>query len=361
MVNSRLTGPTDLPAAVRQAISPQMISHRSAEFKAVFQRMLQRLQKFLHTQSTPLLFTCSGTGGMEAALLNTLSPQDHVLVLSAGYYGELFAEIAEKHLGKAQVRLARMPPGERIEPDWVKKILLEEQFDVVLLTHCESSTGILNPIAELVPVIRQYSDALVIVDAISSVGTTPFYMDAWDVDVAITVSQKGLMSPPGLAIILANDRALALSQKKDRLGSFYFDFTRTWQYALESQTPSTPSVICVSALEAALGLIEEEGEEAVFQRHIRLAQQCQKGVLDLGLALFANENTRSPGITAIDLPPSLHSEVLRALLDQRYAVTTATGVGYFRDRILRIGHMGYVCEGQIESALLALGQALKIL
>jgi aspartate aminotransferase-like enzyme len=355
LINNRLTGPTDLPPAVREALAPQMMSHRSAAFKEGFGRLLKRLKGIFNTTATPMVFTASGTGGMEAAIVNTLRRDARILAVSTGYYGELFHEIAT-HYVDVPVMMLASEPGQGVDFAALEALLKLHPFDAVLLTHGESSMGVMNDIAALSTLIRQHSEALILVDAVSSIGTTPFYMDKWGVDVAITVSQKGLMSPPGVTVLCASERALALSQRPDRIGGYYFHFGRALEYARTNETTSTPGILSIWGLEAALTLIEDLGYEAVFARHRAVAQQCQQGVEAAGYTLLAAPGVRFPGITSIRLPEGVSAEKIRAQLDQKFGVRTAVGVGRMQDQILRIGHMGWVFPSDIEAALTALRQ-----
>ncbi|MBA2652729.1 MAG: alanine--glyoxylate aminotransferase family protein [Tatlockia sp.] len=353
MMNSRITGPTPLPQSVREAVNQQMSSHRSQEFKTIFENSCINMQALMNTSSMPMFFTSSGTGGLEAAIVNTLGKTSKVLALSAGYYGDLFAAIAKKHLADG-VQLEQFSPGTRIEPLLVKKILQMKQFDAVLLTHTESSTGVINPLAELTGIIREHSDALILVDAVSSLGTTEFRMDDWGVDVVITVPQKGLMAPPGLAILCASDRAIKKARGSDIIGSYYFDFNRMLEANIQKQTPFTPAITSIWGIHAALALMQEEGFDNIHKRHASLSAQCQAGVLAAGFELFAMEGARSPGITAVKIPQSQSAQKIQEKLEQDYGLLVAVGAGWWKDQVIRIGHMGFVSEQNIQ----AVNQAL---
>lgn len=348
MKNNRITGPTDLPPAVRNAINQQMISHRSDEFKSVFARASKKLQTLLHSKNIPLFLSCSVTGGLEAAILNTLQKGNRVLVLSAGYYGDLFAQIAKKHLGE-HVMTHQVTPGTAISPEKVKEILQEQDFDAVLLTHSESSTGVLNPVPELAELIRQYSNALILVDAISSVGTTEINMEKWGVDVIVTVPQKGLMAPPGLSMIAISDRAMDIVNSGCALGSFYFDFKRAYEATLKNQPAFTPAMFSVWGIDATLDLIEAEGSQQVFARHKRLSLCCQNGVLAAGFTLFAEKDFRAPGITSFRVPASTSSHALQKYLEEKHQIFVGVGVGSWESEVIRVGHMGWVFDQDIES------------
>lgn len=353
VLQNRTTGPTDLPPLVRTAINQQMISHRSSAFKMVLENACQGVKRILNTNAAPMFFTCSGTGGLEAAVVNTLSVNNKVLVFSAGYYGDLFAAIARKHLGD-NVTLVNFAPGTAITTSVVKDVLERETFDAVLLTHSESSTGVLNPIAELTAMIRDHSDALIIVDAISSVGSTEYHMDAWDIDVTITAPQKGLMSPPGIAIICASERAIKAHKNNNVIGSFYMDFSRALSAQKNNQTPWTPAILSIWAINEALSLIEAEGANNTYARHKKISQQCRKSVVEAGFTLFADDKCAAPGITSILLPDHLSARQMQAKLETNFGICTALGIAELEDRMVRIGHMGWVFETDIKPVAEAL-------
>ncbi len=356
--NNRTTGPTDFPPEVYQVLNQPIISHRSVQFKETLQRATERMQKLLNTKNIPMFFTTSGTGGLEATLLNTLTKNSKVLSLSNGYYGNLWARIAQKHSPHSVVK-ENFSPGCAIYPERVREILKKNTFDVILLTHSESSTGVLNDLSALTKVIKENSDALILVDAISSVGTTPCYMDVWNVDVLVTVPQKGLMAPPGLAIICGSPRAIQQSKQQDALGSFYFDFSQTLEAGTKNQTPTTPNILGVLGVDAALARMEKEGFSEVFDRHKHLSTLCQQGISNLGLELFAEENFRAPGITAIRLPENISALKAQKYLEEQCGLLVTTGLSEWTDYVLRVGHMGWVSEDEIRQALSAISQWIK--
>lgn len=348
---NRTTGPTPLPPEVRTAISWPIVSHRSATFRQAFGRVSERMQAIVGTRGTPIFLTCSGTGGLEAALLNTLRRDDRVLAVTNGFYGDLFADIARRHLGD-RVATCSAPPGQPVDRCALVHALRGGRWDAVLLTHSESSTGVMNPLADLVACVHEHSDALVLVDAISSIGTTRFAMDELGVDVAITVPQKALMAPPGLAIVFAGDRALA--RAGDCIGSFYFDFGRALAAGRDRQTPSTPGLTAFFGLDAALELIMEEGIDRVYARHAQLAERCRDAARAAGLLPFAAPSYEATGITAVHVPDGMSAADIQHDLEAKHNLLTTPGLGSWRDRVLRIGHMGWVGEHDIAEVARAL-------
>lgn len=349
-INLRITGPTPLAPTVRQAMSQQMVSHRSDEFKGLYAVVDRDVRVLLGTRHPAIFLTCSGTGGLEAAVQNVLRPDDKVLSLHTGFYGELFAQITERWL-HAPVGLTRLQsePGESIDSQALTHILQRQHIDAVLITHNESSTGVLNPLEDLVRIVKAHSNALVLCDAVSSAGTTPIHMDQWGVDVLITVPQKGLMAPPGLAIVVANDRAQQRATGA-RVG-LYFDFQRAFASARLCQTPSTPSISCFRGLQASLQLLFAEGLDQVYARHIQARAICQGALAELGLSSFAISPFQSPAVTAIRLPAHISAPSLQLALEQNYNLFATPAAGHWQDRVLRIAHMGWFNLADIDRAI----------
>lgn len=355
-MNLRISGPTPLPPEVREAAARQMVSHRSEPFRACIRAIVPRLLPIFGTSEPPLLFTASGTGGMEAALLNTLDPGQRVLAIRAGMFGDRFAEIA-RH-GGLDVSDLEVPWGQAVSPDDLRKRLQRDSgFDAVLVTHNESSTGVCNPLEQVARVVREESRALLLVDAVSSAAGIPIEMDLWGADVVVTVSQKALMSPPGLAILAVSERAFQAAEKGS--ASYYFDFKKMREAVAEGTTTYTPAVSSFYGLEAALGLIDEEGLGNVYRRHERLALKCRKGLESLGMECFAAAGAASPTITSVLLPEGPSATKVRDRLESEHAVFVAQGRREYKERMLRIGHMGWVGDQEIGAVLDAFGSVLQ--
>lgn len=344
----RLSGPTPLPDAVRRAASRQMISHRSPGFREVVRDVTYRLKPVFGTGSWVLPFTASGTGGLEAAIVNAVDPGDPVLSLSAGFFGERFAEVARHH--GAAVHSLNVPWGEALEPEMVREQLSRRRFAAVLVTHNETSTGVLNPVAEICRAIRAESDALVLIDAVSSAAAVPVELERWGADAAVGVTQKALMAPPGLALLAVGERLLRRSGSPGR-GRFYFDLGRMVAAVEEGTTTYTPAISIVFALQAALDLIDEEGLEAVFGRHACLADLCRSGLAEIGCEPIASPSRRSPTVTAVRLPRGHSAPELRWVLERDHGLLVAQGRGKWKETVLRIGHMGYVDEEAIRHVI----------
>lgn len=355
--NLRITGPTPLPPSVLAAMGGQMLSHRGDEFRRLLTGVLERLRPVLGCARPPLPFTTSGTGGMEAAIVNLVPPGGRVLALRAGHFGERFAAIAE--LYGAAVRVLDWPPGQAADPGTVAGALRRgPPVDAVLVTHNETSTGVLNDLPALAAAVRERSDALLLVDAVSSAGAAPVRLDEWGLDAVVTATQKALMAPPGMALLALSERASAAARANPR-PRYFFDVARMEAEVAGGSTSYTPAIPVVFALRAALDLIEEEGLEAVYERHRRIAATIREGAARLGLAALADPAHGSPALTALLTPDGVLATELRRRLEREHAVHVNQGRGPLKDRLLRIGHMGHVHDGDAVRTLDALAEVLR--
>jgi len=356
--NLRSPGPTFVPQPVLQASARPMINHRGPEFAALLAAVTRALQDFLRTHHDVLLLTTSGTGGLEAAIVNTLSAGDKVLVLNNGSFGERWAAIAKAY--GCDVRRLDVPPGRAIEPDLVREDIRKEGRDgarAVLVTHNETSVGVLNPLKEIAAVVRE-SGKLLLVDSISGAGAVELDVDGWGIDVCITASQKAWGAPPGLAMITMSERAWKASERAT-LPRFYFDLQKAKASLEKGATPWTPAITVVIALQEALRLMSEEGLEAIIERHVDLARATRRGVQALGLALFAEEASASPVVTAVRSPARVDSRNLARVLRDEYDCVIAGGQGKLEGQIFRLGHMGFCTISDITAMLGALELALR--
>ncbi len=272
--NLCIPGPTPVPSAVLAELARPLINHRGPEFAAILLRVTTRLQYIFQTTSPVLTFPASGTGGQECALVNLFSPGEHVVAITLGHFGNRFAQIAER-FGLEVSRIA-FPWGEAADPGIVEARLRElAPYRGVLLTHNEISTGVTNAIQTLTALIRRNDpDALIVVDAVSSLGCIPFEMDAWEIDVAFTASQKGLLCPPGLMMLAAGPRAWEANTQAS-LPRFYFDWARARRSLERGQHPVTPPISLFYALDLALDMLLAEGLEAIFARHQHMGDESQ--------------------------------------------------------------------------------------
>ncbi len=350
----RVPGPTPLPDAVREAMGRQMINHRGPEFAELIGRVTARLKVFFQTTNDLILLTASGTGALEAAVVNTLSPGDRVLAISIGVFGDRFAEIA-RVFGADVVPLS-FTPGQAADPAAVARMLeTSGPFRAVLVTHNETSTGVTNDLEAIARAVHQ-TDALLIVDGISSVGSIDLKTDAWGCDLVLSGSQKGWMVPPGLAMVSVSPRAWE-AYKLARMPRFYWDLGKARSSLERGQTPATPAVSILFALDVALGLMEREGMPSIFARHHRCAERIRRGVKDLGLELFADEAHASDTVTAVKVPGDLDvSQLLQVLRTE--GVVLAGGQGALAGKIFRIGHLGWIDDSDVDEILAALSRAL---
>ncbi|GAV22105.1 pyridoxal-phosphate-dependent aminotransferase family protein [Carboxydothermus pertinax] len=350
-----IPGPTPIPPEVTLAMSRPMIGHRSGDFAKLHERVVAKLKQVFKTQNDIYILTNSGTGGMEMAVANIVNPGDEVLALSTGNFGERFAKIAKEY--GAKVDLVDFGWGSAVDLKVVEEKLRQNpNYKAVLATHNETSTGVKNDIAGIAALTKNHR-AVLIVDAVSSLGGMEFDTDGWGVDVVVTGSQKALMLPPGLAFISFSQKALEAAQD-NKNPKFYFSLPAAKKALAEWNTAYTPAVSLFFGLEAALDLILEEGLDKVIKRHKLLARACREGVKALGLKLFPAEENASDTVTAVAGDNRYDPEQLRKVLRTKYGVTFAGGQKDLKGKIFRIGHMGYVDKLDIITALGALEMAL---
>lgn len=352
----RIPGPTPCPDEVLEAIGRQMINHRGKEFGGLQNRITPKLQQCFQTRNDLLILTTSGTGGLESAVVNMLSPGDKVLGISIGIFGDRFVECARVY--GAEVIPLKYEWGQAVNPDDVKKAL-KDNLDVkaVLVTHNETSTGTTNPLKEIARVVREF-DKLILVDAVSSLSSIDLPADAWDLDVVISGSQKGWMVPPGLAFVSVSERAWK-AHAAAKMPRFYFDYTRAKKFAADGQTPWTPAVSVYFGLDVALDMMLKEGLPSIFARHQRVAEKARKWVKSKGLQLLAaDEKYASNTVTAVKAPADMEVSKFTGTLRDEYQVVIAGGQGGMKGKVFRIGHLGFVTEKDMDEVLAAMDKAL---
>ena len=347
--NLRIPGPTALPPSVRVAGGRQMINHRGPEFAAMLERILTGMRPFFGTSSDVAILTTAGSGGLEAAVVNVLSPGDRVLGVSIGSFGDRFAKIAGVY--GADVTKLDAEWGYAAAADEIRERLRAmPDAKAVLITHNETSTGVMNPIAELAAAVRaEAPGALILVDSVSGLGAVPFEMDAWGVDVVVTGSQKAWMSAPGLAMVAASPRAWA-AMETATMPRFYLDLRAHRDAAENGQTPFTPAIAVVYQVDEGLRLMGAEGAEAIFARHEACAAAAQAGLAALGFELFADQRHASRTVTAALVPAGLDWKVFNGEV-KRHGVVLAGGQGKLTGSIFRLGHLGSVTLEEILGAL----------
>ena len=352
--NLRIPGPTSLPPSVREAGGRQMINHRGPEFRELLGRLQSGMKPYFGTTSDIAILSCAGTGGLEAAIVNTLSPGDRVLAVSIGAFGDRFAKIAEAY--GANVERVAAEWGWAAAPDEVRERLGMGDYAAVLLTHNETSTGVMNPIPELAAAIRDVApDALILVDAVSSLGAVPFDMDGWGIDVVATGSQKAWMAAPGLAMVAASQRAREAMQTA-KMPRFYLDLQKHLDAMASGETPWTPAVAVAFQVDEGIRLMQAEGQEAVFARHVACAAATQAGLESLGFELLAERAHRSRTVTAAWLPEGVDWKAFNGTIKER-GVVLAGGQGKLTGKIFRVGHLGQVTLTDILDGLLAIEDA----
>ena len=355
MEHLRIPGPTPCPDEVLQAMGKQMINHRGAEFGQMLNRITENLKQLFQTKGDVFLLTYSGTGGLEASVVNTLSPGDKVLSVSVGVFGDRFGSIAEQF--GADVTPLTFEWGTAVDPDVVRRALRDKpEIKAVLVTHNETSTGVTNDLATLSSVIKEF-DKLLLVDAISSLGSIDLPVDEWHCDVAVTGSQKGWMAPPGLAMVSVSQEAWQ-AHASAKMPHFYWDFTRARSYLERGQTPWTPAITTVFAMYTSLEMMMKEGLPNIIARHDRVGKTAREGIKSLGLSLFANEACASNTVTAVSASGGLDANKLRKILREEHEVVLGGGQQKLDGKIFRIGHLGMVTEEDIEVVISALKAAL---
>ncbi|MBN2075456.1 MAG: alanine--glyoxylate aminotransferase family protein [Dehalococcoidales bacterium] len=355
MEQLRIPGPTPIPDHVRKAMARQMINHRGPEFAETINRATNNLKTFFQTKNDVFILTGSGTGGLEAAAVNVMSPSDKVLSVSHGVFGERFAMIARTF--GAEIIPLQFEWGTAPDPDAVKKAIQEnDEIKTVLVTHNETSTGVTCDLESISKVVKE-AGKLLVVDAISSLSSIDLPVDEWKCDVVITGSQKGWMIPPGLSMISVSEEAWK-AHADANMPHVYWDFTRAKSYLEKGQTPWTPAVSLVFALDVSLQMMLDEGPDNIIARHTRVAVKTRKGIKSLGLSLFADEKYASNTVTAVKATNGLDTKKLLKILREEYKIILGGGQQKLDGKIFRIGHLGWVNESDIETVIKSLKEAL---
>ena len=358
MANLRLPGPTPVPDDVFKAMTKQMIDHRGVEFAELMVRLTGNLQRAFETTNDLFVLTSSGTGAMEAAITNTLSPGERVLAVTVGNFGDRFSKIASTH--GADVNQLKFPEGQAADPEAIRQALKDDPaITAVLVTHNETSTGITNDLETIAGIVKGEFDKLILVDAISSLGSIRLDVDGWDLDVVCAGSQKGWMCPPGLAMISVSERAWKAAESST-MPSFYFNLADAKKSLKIGQTPWTPAVSLLFGLDFAVQKMLASGDmQAVYDFHREIAGYTRKGLSDMGLELVAKEERfASNTVTAAFVPEGITDEALLSMLRDEYDIIAAEGRGLLAGRVFRIGHMGYVTKEDIDGVFDALREAL---
>jgi aspartate aminotransferase-like enzyme len=351
----RIPGPTPCPPQALDAMGRQMINHRGEEFGQILASVTAKFKQTFQTKADVFVLTSSGTGGLEAAIVNTLSPGDKVLSVSNGAFGERFAAIAGKF--GAEVTRLKFDWGKPVDIDAVEKALKSNgNIKAVLATHNETSTGMTNDIGEMSTIVRNF-DKLFLVDAISSLGCIDLPTDRWNCDVVVTASQKGWMVPPGLAMVSVSEKAWQ-AYALAKMPRYYWDLGQARDFLQKGQTPWTPAISIFYALDATLSLMLNEGLVNIFARHARVGKAAREGVKSLGLSLFPEERYASNTVTAVSVSDQIDVHKLVRVLREDHQIVIAGGQERLSGKIFRIGHLGLVYEKDVESVLEGLRKSL---
>lgn len=353
-LNLRIPGPTPVPEEVLQELSRPMINHRGREYASILAECTEGVKRVFQTTNDIIFYPSSGSGTLEAAVVNTLSPGDRVLVVAIGSFGKRWGEIARRY--GADVTMLDFEWGTGADAEVVADKLKEGPFKAVLITHNETSTGIANDIKAVAEVVKP-SGALLMVDAVSSLGCVDLQTDNWGVDVVCTGSQKALMLPPGMGLMSVSPAAWEV-HKAAKMPRFYWDWTNAMNYQRKGENPYTPPVSLYYGLRRSLKLIEQEGLQNVFRRHQELAAYVRHSLQELGLKLFADPKYASPAITSAYVPEGLTSKDIQYPLEDKYDVVIAIGQEHLLDKIIRIGHMGFVKKEDLAECLACLREVL---
>lgn len=354
-----IPGPTPVPETALLAMAKHPIGHRSGDFCKIMAEVTENLKWLHQTRNDILILASSGTGAMEAGMINFLSPGDRVLCGCNGKFGDRWAEVATAY--GLQVEKITAEWGQALDTDKFRQHLeadKNKQIKAVILTHSETSTGVLNDIETINGYVKAHGEALIIVDAVTSLGAVSIPVDELGLDVVASGSQKGYMIPPGLAFVAVGAKAWT-AYETAKLPRYYLDLGKYRKDAAKNTTPFTPPVNLFFALQATLRIMQTEGLENIFARHDRLKGVTRAAIKALGLPLLGPDTVASPAVTAVAPPPEVEAEKVRAIMKKRFDIALAGGQDHLKGKIFRIGHLGFVCERDILSAIAALEVTLR--
>ncbi|MEA5600661.1 alanine--glyoxylate aminotransferase family protein [Nostoc sp. UHCC 0252] len=348
-----IPGPTPVPEAALLALAKHPIGHRTSEFSNILAEVTENLKWLHQTQNDVLTLNVSGTGAVEAGIINFLSPGDRILVGSNGKFGERWVEVGQAY--GLNVEEVKVEWGKPLDPKVFAEKLqadTQKQIKAVIITHSETSTGVLNDLESINRHVKEHGEALIIVDAVTSLGAFNLPVDAWGLDIVASGSQKGYMIPPGLGFVSVSPKAWE-AYKTAKLPKYYLDLGKYRKATAKNTTPFTPPVNLIVALHTTLRMMKEEGLESIFARHERLKNATRAAIQGLNLPLFAADSSASPAITAV-APQGIESDKIRSLMKKRFDIALAGGQDHLSNKIFRIGHLGFVSDRDILSCIASL-------
>ncbi len=352
-----IPGPTPVPERVLEALGRHPIGHRSKDFQNIVKSTTENLQWLHQTKNEVLTITGSGTAAMEAGIINTLSKGDKVICGENGKFGQRWVKVAEE-FGLEVVQI-NAEWGKALDPEKFKNILendFNKDIKAVILTHSETSTGVINDLKTISQYIRNHKKALSIIDCVTSIGAINVPIDEWELDIVASGSQKGYMIPPGLSFISVSEKAWKANELSN-LPKFYLDLKSYKKSLLNNSNPFTPSVNLMFALDEALKMMREEGLKNIFQKHERHKRAISEAAKKLNLKLFASEKSLSPSITSIETQ-NFDAESFRKNINDKYGIQLAGGQDHLKGKIFRVGHLGYINDRDIISVISAIGLTL---
>ncbi len=353
-----IPGPTPVPESVLNSLGKHPIGHRSGEFQTIIKKTTEQLKWLHQTNGDVLTITGSGTAAMEAGIINTLKKGDKVICGDNGKFGERWVKVAKAYGLDVQVIKAEW--GSPLDPNKFKAMLEEDTMKsirAVIITHSETSTGVINDLSTISHHVRNHGDALTIADCVTSLGACNVPMDQWGIDVIASGSQKGYMMPPGLSFVAMGKRAWEANKTSD-LPKFYLDLKPYLKTVQNNSSPFTPAVNLYFALETSLNMMQAEGLDSIFKRHSRHQKATQAGIQAMGLELFAENGCGSPAITAVK-PQDIDAEKIRKLVKDDFDILLAGGQDHLKGKVFRIGHLGFVNDRDVITAVAAIEGTLN--
>lgn len=347
-------GPVNLHPKVREILAEPMIHHRTPEFDVILAQALKRLKTVFQTQEAVYIITSTGSGGMESLLVNTLSPGDSILVVNSGKFGERWAEMAKTY--GVNVDEIKVTWGEVVSADTIDEKLKSKSYKAVLTQACETSTGVLHPIQKIGSVVKNYPGTILLVDAITALGAVQLPMDEWHIDGLVGGSQKAFMLPTGMSFVSFSKKAQALFAQS-KIPKFYFDIRKEMAANAKGETFFSSNVTLIKALNFVLQEVEKTGLPQLFKSIQRRADYTAQMINLLGLSSYAQ--SKSASLTAVSLPASVDGQKLREILEKDFNVTVMGGQDQAKGKIIRIGHMGYLQDKDLQQLATALYQSLQ--